>query len=247
MLPQNDSLRRLPTFVDPVDRVRVEALLFSSDLASLALERIETRVRSVPWGPSKLSLAAQRELFSDAWTIVDATHVLRQLLTIDALENLGEKAKAWHADQSATLMRNGMDHLPKIARNAALKENGNPLFGILSIFRLKALAASPLEYQLIILHAGANAKGAKGNVTIPGSFNHILPSVELCAFGQQLNLAASVRTFQPVLHAAADLARRQISEGAKALGLSEQDVQALRPSIDDYPLTMIMEGTVAGT
>src|SRR5690606_32279484 len=116
VLPESDSLRRLPTFIDPVDRVRVEALLFSSDLATLALERIETRMQSVPWGPSNLSLTVQRELFSDAWTIVDATHVLRQLLTNDALENLGEEAKAWHADQSATLMRNGMDHLAKNAK-----------------------------------------------------------------------------------------------------------------------------------
>lgn len=247
MLLESDPIRRLPVFVDAVDRVRMEALLFSADIMSLALGRIEATVRTIPWGPSKIPFVIQRQLFSDAWAIVDQLHVARELLTPKALQNIGEIARNWHADASATLLRNGMDHLPKNAGNLAKKAKANPLFGGLTIFRLKDLQASPLEYQLITVYAGTNGNVSKYNMTIPKDMSHPIASVELSAFDQKLNLAFAVRTFKPVLLAAADLARAQIADFVKDNGYTPEAVEAARLDLDLFPFTTILEGTVSGT
>ncbi|MEA2910864.1 MAG: hypothetical protein QOJ15_2945 [Bradyrhizobium sp.] len=136
MLPDNSFLRRLPAILDPVGRIRVEALVFSSDVlthAYLSLRELAARV-----GDTDHSFRPQDRvaLFSYAWTIVDQLHVLRQLIRAMTNDTPGpNQAKFLELSESATLMRNRMDHLSGLVKNLSVQKGPRaPLFGALTYF-----------------------------------------------------------------------------------------------------------------
>jgi len=136
MLPDNSFLRRLPANLAPVNRIRLEALVFSSDAlihAYLSLCELAARVSDTDHSFTPRDRMA---LFSYAWMIVDQLHVLRQLIRAIVNDPPGpNQAKFLELSESAHLMRNRMDHLAGLVKNlSAQKGPRAPLFGALTYF-----------------------------------------------------------------------------------------------------------------
>ena len=81
MLPDDAFLRRLPTLLNPMQIVQLEALVFSADAVEASLDvirQVTTHYRE------RLGEAGRKitvGLLMHAWTIVDSVHVVRQVLT----------------------------------------------------------------------------------------------------------------------------------------------------------------------
>ncbi|WP_169814686.1 hypothetical protein [Nocardia pseudovaccinii] len=82
--------------------------------------------------PQNLTRQVQIQLLNNAWSMVDALHNMRQIL--QALEFTAPRAVQFLVKhESATLLRNAMDHLKDQAKNLAMKKKAEPpLIGALS-------------------------------------------------------------------------------------------------------------------
>jgi len=136
MLPDNSFLRRLPATLAPAGRIRLEALVFSSDVLSHAycsLCELATRI-----GDANHSFTPRERvsLFSHAWTIVDQLNVIRQLFRAISGKTLGpNQSKFFKLSESARMMRNQMDHLSGLVNNLSTQKGArSPLFGALTYF-----------------------------------------------------------------------------------------------------------------
>jgi hypothetical protein len=138
MLPDNSFLRRLPANLAPVNRIRLEALVFSSDAlihAYLSLCELAARVSDTDHSFTPRDRMA---LFSYAWMIVDQLHVLRQLIRAIVNDPPGpNQAKFLELSESAHLMRNRMDHLAGLVKTSRRKkDHGRPFLARSRIFWL---------------------------------------------------------------------------------------------------------------
>src|SRR5271157_4619204 len=108
MLPSDDFLRVLPQCLAPVERLRVETLVFAHDLMETALGRLY----AVGLEFHENNNAQRLAMFSDAWTIVDQVHVVRQVLLSLTGDDRKTDTQAFIDDFAvAHTMRNKMDHL----------------------------------------------------------------------------------------------------------------------------------------
>jgi hypothetical protein len=135
MLPDDSFLRRLPAFLVPIDRLRLEAIVFSSDVLSNAYQSLcEVAARFDHFRP--FSTRERIALFSCVWTIVDQLDALRQL--IQGLTNKtpgpNPPQKFLDLSQNARHMRNCMDHLNGNLKNLSKKDRRIPLFGTVAYF-----------------------------------------------------------------------------------------------------------------
>jgi hypothetical protein len=139
MLPDDSFLRRLPASLDPIVRLRFEAIVFSSDVLSNAYQSLcEVAAR---FDHSRSFSTRERiALFSSVWTIVDQLHVLRQLIQAMTNKTPGPNQQRFlDLSQNATLMRNRMDHLSGNLKNlSAQKGRQIPLFGTVAYFFVSA-------------------------------------------------------------------------------------------------------------
>ena len=116
MLPSDDFLRRLPQCLAPVERLRLETLVFAHDLMEIALRRLYT----VGLGFDANDDTHRFTMFSDAWTIADQVHVVRLILLSLTGNDRPPDTQAFISDFAAAHdMRNKMDHLDQNLRNHA--------------------------------------------------------------------------------------------------------------------------------
>jgi hypothetical protein len=135
MLPDDSYLRRLPGALDPIERLRFESIVFSSDVVSNAYQALCELAGQFDVS-HPFSTRQRAALFSHAWTIVDQLHVLRQFVLAISNKNPGpNQQKFLDLSANARLMRNRMDHLSGLMKNLS-KEKGRqiPLFGAITYF-----------------------------------------------------------------------------------------------------------------
>ncbi|MGC2224784.1 MAG: hypothetical protein WA624_21685 [Methylocella sp.] len=136
MLAADSILRHLPARIQPDIRLRLEALVIAADVLTFAFCSIKDI--TARYGRSILSVSLQDRiaLFTHAWTIVDQIHVVRQLIKTMTDGQMGPIQRNFYDTyESATLMRNKMDHLAEAAQNLAGRKGMRPpIFGAISYF-----------------------------------------------------------------------------------------------------------------
>jgi hypothetical protein len=253
MLPDNSFLRRLPANLAPVDRIRLEALVFSSDAlihAYLSLCELAARVGDTDHSFTPRDRVA---LFSYAWTIVDQLHVLRQLIRAIVKDPPGpNQIKFLKLSESATLMRNRMDHLTGLVKNlSAQKGPRSPLFGALTYFLVEpkhiqagSNPAIALGGSLVTIASGSVPE-AKALFQLGNPMSRtIRPPVSqfiLTAFDWSLDIDATLEALEVILtRTAADVEKsitRQCEAEAARSGTDMATLLTPQP-IGDFVLVM---------
>jgi hypothetical protein len=199
MLPSDDFLRLLPQCIAPVERLRLETLVFAHDLMETALGRLYAVGIEFHENDDPKRLA----MFSDAWTIVDQVHVARQVLLSLTGKSRNSDTQAFIDDFAvAHRMRNKMDHLNQNFPNRAnATGRTNALFGILTFFRPYAdrweqgLQDGEIRGDLFIVTAGSAPRDMVGSVAFDALDIHLpICSFKLEAF--DLNLLIERAVFQ---------------------------------------------------
>lgn len=182
MLSSDDFLRRLPKCLDPVERLRLETLVFAHDLMETALGRLY----AVGLAFDENNDAQRLAMFSDAWTIIDQVHVVRQVLLSLTGDDRKSDTKAFIDDfAAACTMRNKMDHLNQNLPNRA-KASGrtSALFGMLTFFRPYAdrwehgLRDGEVRGDLFLVSAGSTPRDMVGGV----AFHDLDIHLPICSF-----------------------------------------------------------------
>ena len=257
MLPDNSFLRRLPAVLAPVGRIRLEALVFSSDVLTHAyssLRELTTRVGDTYHSftpPDRIAL------FSYAWTIVDQLHVIRQLIRAITKSPPGpNQAKFLELSESATMMRNKMDHLGEQVKNLSAQKGARaPLFGALTYFLVEPkhmeAASNPVTGlvggSFVTITSGSVPEGkALFQLGIPTS-RPIRPPVSqfiLTAFDRSLDIDATLEALEVILTRAAIDVEQGITrqcEAENARSGTEMATLLTPPPIGDFILVTDIE------
>ena len=166
MLPENSILRHLPARLGATERLRLEAVVFAADVLSFASSSIReitarqgSKIHSIP-------RHERTALFAHVWTMIDQIHVLRQL--INAQGQMGPNQKHFYdLSESATKMRNKMDHLNATIPNRARQKGIQaPLFGTLSYFLVEPHQIKRTDATGTIVEAGTIVSITSGSVQV---------------------------------------------------------------------------------
>ncbi|MEV0344096.1 hypothetical protein AB0H49_34310 [Nocardia sp. NPDC050713] len=124
-LSEESILRRVPRVVAPEQALLLEALAYSADSIDMAYRLMLRIANAVGENPENLTRSVQIQLLNNAWAMVDALHNMRQIL--QALKTSGSTAMRFLTEyESATHLRNAMDHIKDQAKNLALKRKAEP-------------------------------------------------------------------------------------------------------------------------
>jgi hypothetical protein len=244
MLPSNDFLRHLPQCLAPVERLRLETLLFAHDLMEIALSRLYTV--GLGFDANNDNDTHRFTMVSDAWTIVDQVHVVRQVLDSLTGDDRKPDTQAFIDDfAAATLLRNKMDHLNENLENRAkAKGRKNALFGMVSFFRPYAdlweqgLRDGKVKGDLFIVSAGSTPRGdMAGGV----AFHDLDISLTICsfkleAFELSLLIERAVLQLRPLLKRMSDdiktTIEAKIDELAATSGRTREEL--MRPAPGNF-------------
>jgi hypothetical protein len=215
MLPDNSFLRRLPASLAPVSRIRLEALVFSSDVLTHAHSSLRELATRLGDANHCFTPRDRVSLLSYAWTIVDQLHLIRQLFRAISGKILGpNQSKFFKLSESATLMRNRMDHLSGSVKNLSTQKGArSPLFGALAYFLVepkhmneRSSSATTLGGSFVTIASGSVPEGKAlfqlGNPTS----RPIRPPVSqftLTAFDLSLDIDESLEALEVILTRAA--------------------------------------------
>lgn len=132
ILPEGSIFRLIPKVVEPRQALLFDALAYAADSLDMAYSVIIMLAKSIGDDPKNLTRPLQIQLLNNAWSMVDALHNTREILEALGFTSptAAEFAKKY---ESATLLRNAMDHIKDQANNLAMKKKAEPpLLGALS-------------------------------------------------------------------------------------------------------------------
>jgi hypothetical protein len=208
MLPDTSLLRKLPLTLNATQRLRLEALVFSTDLLVLALNNLRHLATLRGAQINEITDVERKAMFVQAWAIVDHTHVVRQLLVDLANGKMGPKSTKFCSDaETATLLRNKMDHLHTNVGNLA-KQKGMraPLFGALTYLVVEPHQVKQRDGQNII--SGATAVTVMAGTVPDGKLMFPMATTprgipasafKLFAFDREFDLEAAVLDLQEIM------------------------------------------------
>jgi hypothetical protein len=193
---------------------------------------------------------AQRfAIFSDAWTIVDQVHVVRQVLLTLTGDDRKSDTQAFIDDFAAAhTMRNKMDHLNQNLPNRA-KATGrtNALFGMLTFFRPYAdhweegLRDGEVRGDLFFVSAGSTPRDMVGSVVFQDLDIHLpICSFKLEAFDLSLFIERAVLQLRSLLKRMSDdiksKVEAKVDELAATAGTTREEL--MRPASGHFVFQM---------
>lgn len=225
MLANGAFLRRLPVIIKPAEAVQIEALVFSAD----AIETSMNVIRSVAMAYREKIVDAGRTvhvgLFTQAWTIVDCLHVVRQVLR--ALDYQTPLAIVFlRKYDCARKLRDKMDHLSKNARNTAESKRRPPVYGAFGYICVperniveKDGEATLTGGGIVLLTTGRWAGGEQMEVLNPVGREFWGPAgrFRLEAFDQVLELDEAERDLRALITEVNDRFEKQTAEFARTV------------------------------
>ncbi|WP_343726709.1 hypothetical protein [Burkholderia seminalis] len=196
MLSDDAYIRKLPAFLDPVQRVHLESLAFSADAIAISISRIKHIANQYGTQISSASSTERTEMIIHAWTIVDCVHVIRQTLT--ALKFKKESVVNYISKyDSARTLRNKMDHLTGNAKNVSNSKGTSPTYGCLGYIYISNEdltfangTTTPAAAHSMCVMSGTVLGEQKLKIINPAGKELRMPSClfELDAFGESISL-----------------------------------------------------------
>ena len=231
MVRSDAYCRRLPRILSPRQRLQIDALVFASDIAAVALDRFN--VAAATYGAAGASAIARSEtakLFSESWTIVDQIHIARRLLKKHAgtKDNKGAFLKEF---EWASLMRNKMDHIDaNLANLAARTGRADPLFGVVSFSRPREPEGSPPQADGLYPITAFTIMIGESPTEHPAVLLEFSTCLQwpiaqptLAAFGMRIRLDLAVARLCELVEAISDEVEHELSIALASLKVSEKD------------------------
>ncbi|MFI6779301.1 hypothetical protein [Nocardia sp. NPDC050412] len=228
-LPEESIFRLVPICVEPRQALLFEALAYSADSIDVAYSLLIRLTSQAEANDIDLNRVVRVQLFNNAWSMVDALHNMRQILS--ALNFGGPLASEFLSRyRSATDLRNAMDHLKDQARNLAMKKKAEPpLIGALSynyctdeaiVKDDNGMILEITKGTSIVISIGRLRKKAQMEFLNPASMGVIhgnIAGLQLEAFGYSINLMEAHRDFAQLVSRMNEVLARDISDKARAL------------------------------
>lgn len=258
MLEATSFLRRLPATLNKEQKVRLDALVFSSDLLSYDLTALEVTLAKYGRTITDLTATDRHAVFLHAWSAVDQVHVICQLLR-RLNEGRGRTINEFiHDFSAATRMRNRMDHLDANARNLSEQRGFRPpLFGAISYFHADKAdidAGAKLATGRSIVITAGTALNRLVPVPTPGTDEPVALSVanylKLFAFDEELQLSMITGRLKPLLTKLEQDVEKQISDWADQLASSGSVSRDDLLRTEGGPMIMVLDmsfGTTSAT
>lgn len=129
-------LRRLPHALALEQRLQLDGIVTSADLAVRAYGKLTAELREIAKSDAAmLPLETRLDLAIYAWTIVDNLHNFRQFAEVLPRRPEGDLSKLLADLEIATKLRNAMDHRPPNVANAAKRtDRVYPIYGFISFY-----------------------------------------------------------------------------------------------------------------
>lgn len=203
MISADSVLRRIPFVADAQDRVAFETLVFATDLLFSAEVRLLAAAAVVVNATGDtISRPTRALILSDAWTMVDQIHVVRQLFRRWG-EAFGVDALEWVDRTSAAhVMRNGMDHIGTNLKNIADRNSkAAPLFGGLSVQLTEPLGPNGAKrFRMLTLLSGrVGETTTAASASVDRDEKGESTTIYLEAFGESLILTDATAELRQIL------------------------------------------------
>lgn len=241
-LPPDDILRRLPSIMDPAQRLTVDVMVYCHDIMVASIENLWRSCAS--FDPGQAHPIQVAGIFSEAWRIVDQVDLLRQVYSAAPGPKGPKTSEFLEQAAKARTMRNMLDHIvqriPNIARKTGTSE---ALFGVVSFIRCSAATLNTASVgQVIECEMVAVARGTvpsyKGSASTNFSTDKVTTPISnlMISAGEQsvpLDRLCELHTEMMLLdseHFAAQIAARIPSLVAET-GHSEAELTAATPTI----------------
>nr|WP_281720596.1 hypothetical protein [Nitrosomonas nitrosa] len=235
MLPDDAFLRTIPDITDPATAVHIDAVVFSGDTIFANFNAMrQTGLRFKEHLP-RADRLVKVGMFTHAWTIVDCVHVIRQNIRALAYDTpLASQYLTRY--ESATLLRNKMDHLAQNAQNTARIKKRPPIFGSLTYICIPDDKITEQNGRQVVIGGGmvvlttgriADFKQVGTESAAGVELNRQVGRFRLDAFDQQLDLDAAAEDTEAVLLEMDNLIKKQMHE------MAEQEAAKLNKSKED--------------
>jgi hypothetical protein len=241
MIPRGSVLRKLPVIIEAQQRLRLESLVFSIDLLTLAFASLRDLAARLGSNVVDLSDTERMAMFLHAWTMVDQVHVIRQLLRDLSDGEMGKTLGKFYSDfEGAHHLRNKMDHLRMNIQNLATRKGMRaPLFGAISY-----LVVEP--HQVTQHEAKCSINGATAITIMAGSVpdgKSLFPiavaprqipvsAFKLFAFDREIDLEDAFIQLQVVMTKLGEMLAAQLTEHVDAISkTSEATIEQLMAAL----------------
>jgi hypothetical protein len=241
-LSADNILRRLPSIINPEQRLTVDVQVYCHDIMANSISRLWQLCASFdPKRPCPIEVA---DIFGEAWRIIDQVDLLRQIYK-HAPEPVGPKTTEFlQYAEGARDMRNTLDHIvqrvPNIARRTGASES---LFGSISYVRCpsmileRAVPGQIIECELVKIVRGT-IPGYKGEAESSFSTDKItstISNLNIFAAGKLVPLDRLFDLHSEILIAFSEDIYRQISDELPILsaetGYSEMELGSPTPTM----------------
>jgi hypothetical protein len=133
MLGKNSFFRKTPSAIGLEQRLIFEAAGWAIEMISWSNDRLKSAAARIDPNSKNFPSLEAREMFACAWSIVDQTHMLRELLKRLETAEAGPTLEFIEKYEAASDIRNKMNHLHQNIPNLANKKSAvTPVFGALS-------------------------------------------------------------------------------------------------------------------
>jgi len=217
MLPEEAFLRRMPRAIDLEERLLMDGLVTSADLAAFAFGRLRERLAQYEAGqgtgaPDRIKIL---ELAHFSWAIVDQIHNFRSTarrLSFPASERYEAFIKR---TADVTTMRNGMDHMFANTRNRAKKKKA----GFLPYGHLSYVVPVGLGLAFNVINLGSIQEES---FISPLVDTHQVPDEGICrislaAFDQQIYLDEILSSLEEIIIEIDAFYEERITEQIRAI------------------------------
>ena len=140
MIPKESVLRKLPTVLNEEQRLRLEALVYSTDIITVSFSTLRAIAAKYAEKFADAPDEDRMSMFLHAWSLIDQFHACRQIIKVLSQGNMGpNQTKFYNESEASHGLRNRMDHLsqniPNLSRKKGLRF---PVYGSLSWFSVGA-------------------------------------------------------------------------------------------------------------
>jgi hypothetical protein len=176
----------------------------------------------------------------DAWSIVDAAHVARQMVRkITDDKTRGQLCSEYLVNfETATFMRNHMDHMDDaIGNRVASKSIRTALFGAVSYLmprlerRNEHMAENEVAFDAVVIMMGSAPSETAAHLlkTQGADTSQIVTNVFLDAFDRSLDLERAVYDLRPIIDSFAEQSERSFEDALpnmiRETGLQEEQLR----------------------
>jgi hypothetical protein len=138
MITETSFFKNIPASITLEQRLIWEGAGWAIGAISWSFDRLKQAALQIDLDDKRSRSDLVREIFACCWSIIDQSHMLRELLKRSQPREDGPTDKFIKKIEAVTLIRNAMDHLHKNIKNIAnAKDARPPLFGVLSFCFVK--------------------------------------------------------------------------------------------------------------